>query len=66
MSVKCINEIAAMAEAQRLYRLNELVARDIFGVCKEMAAEAAIFCYRRCVSPSAALAAKFDFRKKGS
>ena len=28
-----------MAEAQRLYRLNELVARDIFGVCKEMAAE---------------------------
>lgn len=36
-----------MAEAQRLYRLNELVARDIFGVCKEMAAEAAIFCYRR-------------------
>ena len=55
-----------MAEAQRLYRLNELVARDIFGVCKEMAAEAAIFCYRRCASPSAALAAKFDFRKKGS
>ena len=43
MSVKCINENAAMAEAQRLYRLNELVARDIFGVCKEMAAEAAIF-----------------------